>query len=218
MWLSLALWACGAEPPQVDQLDPAAGAAGAAVRIVGERFTPDTTATLGGQPVPDLVVRGATLLEGRVPEGLAPGPQELVLSAGGAEVARKAAAYTVEAPPPADEPCAGRYTAYSAVASDSQMIKIDRFYTGEDRRELIELPFRDITRIEYEELALADGRLCSVIFVRTKDDRRYMFDDDTEEKLRARAQELAVGLGKDISVQEAPQNLPEVSPAASPPK
>ncbi|MCB9766139.1 MAG: IPT/TIG domain-containing protein [Alphaproteobacteria bacterium] len=211
MLSALLLIACTAAPPTVDAVSPAEGQPGDAVKILGDQLVEGTTATLGGQPVDGLTVRGLTLMEGKVPAGLAPGPVELVVTAPDGQSARKAAAFEVKGAPKEEVPCGGDYTAYSAVATDQQVIKLDRFYKKpKESREVIELHFRDIEAIEYQARVMDDGAWCSAILIRMKDGGRYLFDDDHDVDLKDRAQEIAQGIGRGIDVlAEEPRPEPE---------
>jgi len=200
------LIACTAAPPTVDAVTPEVGAPGETVRVVGSNFAEGITATLGGQPLENLVVHAATL-EGVVPAGLAPGAHELVVTDAGGQAVTVAEAYTVKGGEPVSlgVPCAGEFTAYSTIVTNQKQFVIDRRYKGDDSKNVVErLAFRDITGIQYEEVRMTggkdDGEICSAIWVTTKDDKRHLFDDDTEVRLRKRAQEIAVGVQKPFDI------------------
>lgn len=202
MLVSLLLFAaCGAPAPTIDLMQPQTGGDGVEVKIVGDNFAQGSTATLGGVALESVNVRGVTLIEAVVPAGLSPGPHPLVVTGPDGSSVTVAGAFELVAALRDDVPCGGEYTSYSAIATDSGKIKLDRYFPKEDnRREIIELPIRDVKAIEYEARLQDDGTLCSVIFVKMEDGNRYMFDDDTKVDLKKRAQDMAVGLGKRIQV------------------
>ncbi|MCB9797634.1 MAG: IPT/TIG domain-containing protein [Alphaproteobacteria bacterium] len=207
MLLPLLLLACAADPPSVELVDPAEGKPGDALEIVGAHFAEGSQVSLGGQPLGELSVKGVTLIQGKVPDGLAPGPHELVVTAPDGQAAKKAGAFTVAAPPKALVPCGGEFTTYSAVATDTQLVKLDRHWPGDEKkREVIEIPFRDVEAVEYQATVGEDGEWCSAIILRTKKGDRHLFDDDHEVDLKSRAQEIAQGVGAGIDVlEEAPR-------------
>ena len=208
---ALLLLACS-KPPVIDLVDPASGAAGTPIQILGSEFTPDTTATLGGQPVSDLAVRGVVALSGTVPEGLEAGPHDLVVTAA-AGTATLAGAFAVQVQSQADAgvPCAGDFTAFSQLSMAREVMVIDKHFKKRDgeeegKRDTVRLSFRDIARIEYQEAKVTEEgeeRICSAIWVVTKSGDRHLFDDDTSENLQPRANEIAVGLQKPIEVTRA---------------
>lgn len=201
MLAALMLLACTAEPPVVEAVSPEEGKPGEALRVVGSGFVDGATVTLGGAPVADVSVKGLTLIEGTAPAGLAPGPQELVVENPDGQVGKKTGAFTVAAPPKELVPCGGEYTTYSAVATDSKTIKLDKHVPGdESKREIVEVAFRDVDAIEYSAAVGKDGKWCSAIIVRTTTGQRHLFDDDHDVDLKSRAQEIAQGIGRSIDV------------------
>ncbi len=201
LMMSLIALGCSSPPPAVDAVSPASGGAGEAVRIVGENFAEGAAVTLGGKPLGGLVVRGSATIEGTVPEGLSPGPQDVVVTLGGQSVSAPGA-FTVTGAEPVDigVPCAGEFTAYSTVVTAQERFVIDRRYKGDASKNTVDrIPFREVARIEYEELPF-EGGVCAAIWVKTRDGVRHLFDDDTEVRLRKRAQEIAVGVGRPIEV------------------
>ena len=205
MFIAMLLAACGGDPPTVDLVDPAKGEAGAEIRIVGGGFTDSATATLGGVAVAELTFRGAATLDGVVPAGLAPGPHDLVVTSGEQSVTLAGAftAITLDAQD-VGAPCAGEFTAYSQLSTAREQFVIQRHYKknkGKDvAPEVARIAFRDVARVEYQEAVLEggpdDGKTCSAIWVVEKSGARHLFDDDTEENLQARANEIAVGVQK----------------------
>ncbi len=208
---TLLLLACS-KPPVIDLMDPATGSAGDAVQILGSEFTAETTATLGGQPIADLVVKGPVALGGTVPAGLGDGAHELVVTTP-AGSATRAGAFTVKVQAQADAgvPCAGEFTAFSQLSLAREVMVIDKHFKkqpGEEegKRDTVRLPFRDIARIVYQEAKVTDEgeeRVCSAIWVETRSGDRHLFDDDTTENLQARANEIAVGIQKPLDVVRA---------------
>jgi len=200
------LIACTAAPPTVDAVSPDVGSPGDTIRVVGSDFAEGVSATLGGQALEDLVVYAATL-EGAVPAGLAPGEHDLVVTGAGGQAITLAGAFTVKGSEPLDlgVPCAGDFTAYSTIVTNQKQFVIDRRYKGDDSKNVVaRLAFKDITGIQYEEVRMEggkdDGKICAAIWVTTKDDKRHLFDDDTEVRLRKRAQEIAVGVQKPFDI------------------
>ncbi len=195
-------------PPLVDGVSPKQGPPGTGIAIVGANFTPETTATLGGEPVSDLEVKGVAGMTGTVPESLDGGPAVLVVTTAGG-TASLAGAFTVrvQAPESVGVPCAGEFTAFSQLAMGRNTIVIDKHYKPgpnqeEGEREVVRLNFREVERIEYVETPVPgeEGAICSAIYVVTKAGERHLFDDDSVENLQARANEIAVGLQKPIEV------------------
>jgi hypothetical protein len=205
---ALLLLACS-KPPTIDLVEPSTGPPEVAIQILGAEFTADTTAILGGEPLGDLVVQGVMSLQATVPSGLAPGPHDLVVTTPAGSVTQTGA-YTVRVQDSADagKPCAGVFTAYSQLSMARELMVIDKHFKkqpGEEegRRVTVRLDFRDIARIEYEEVTVqvkGSDATCSAIWVVTKSGDRHLFDDDTQENLRNRANEIAVGIQKPIDV------------------
>ncbi len=203
MLLLLAL-ACGSPAPRVDGFQPAQGEPGTVIRVAGSDLPADARLELGGRPLEDQRVLGVAAMEGKVPGGLAAGPQPLVLKAGSTtlEVGR----FEVLAGPRfLGEPCGGDFTAFSALASDQGKVVIDKHFKAppgqeEGRRETVRIPFEDVEAVLYEERPLPGGRTCSAIWIAVKDGRRELFDDDEEVLLKDRAQQIAVALGRPIQV------------------
>ncbi len=198
----LLLLACAAEPPAVDAVSPEQGEAGATLQIVGSHLTGATGATLGGQPLSGFKVLGAVGVQGTVPDGLSPGAHDLVLTAADGATVTVTGAFTVLSAEAEDigAPCAGDFTAYSTITANQETIVIDRRYKGDkEKNHVARIPFKEVERIEYEEVEV-DGEVCSAIWIATDDNKRHLFDDDTEIKLRKRAQEIAVGIQKPIEV------------------
>ena len=122
---TLLLLACS-KPPVIDLVDPAEGASGTPIRIVGAEFAPDASATLGGQPVEDLVVMGVVAMKGVVPQGLSGGAHDLVVTTA-AGSSTKAGAFTVKIQQTleAGVPCAGGFTAYSQLSMAREVLVVD---------------------------------------------------------------------------------------------
>lgn len=203
---ALLLLACS-KPPVVEMVDPAEGPPGTVLHILGSGFTPDATATLGGQPVADLQVQGIVAMQGSVPAGLAAGPQDLVVTTAAGTAT---GGFTVVVPDTAAAgiPCAGSFTAFSQLSMAREVMVIDKHFKKlpgqvEGQRDTVRLPFRDIAHIAYQETPVTqDGeqKTCSAIWVETKSGERHLFDDDTDENLQQRANEIAVGIQKPIEV------------------
>lgn len=191
------LFACAANPPGVDVVDPSGGEAGDTVRVVGNDFQDGATATLGGAAAP-LVYKGVVALELTVPE-LGPGEHELVVSNPDGQSATVPRAFAV-APPPADVSiCSGEYTAYSQLAASRKIIKIDRHPTGDGERQTLELDFKEIEAVEYEARQQGED-YCSAIVLRLTDGRREVYEDSKNLVFRTKAQELANLIGCPVDV------------------
>ncbi|MBK7761219.1 MAG: IPT/TIG domain-containing protein [Deltaproteobacteria bacterium] len=198
--LMLLILACGGPAPTVDGVTPTEGPPGAQVKVLGANFDPAATATLGGAPLTSLTVRGPVLIEANVPDGLSAGPLDLVVTNPDGQSVSLAGAYTVKLAE-ALVPCGGGYTAFSAVATDSGTVKIDKHYKEpKGKIEQVSVPIADLDAIEYSATAQPDGRVCSAIVLRTKAGERHLFDDDLDSSLKDRAAELAQGLGKKLDV------------------
>lgn len=212
MSIAALLFLACSKPPVVDLVDPSEGAAGAEIQILGSEFTPDASATLGGQPVEGLVVRGVVVLSGTVPAGLEAGPHDLVVTTAGGS-GKKGGAYTVKVQQALDAgvPCGGGFTAFSQLSMAREVMVIDKHYKAgpngeEGKRDTVRLPFKDIASIAYQEAKVTqegEERTCSAIWVVTKSGDRHLFDDDTTENLQQRANEIAVGIQKPIDVTRA---------------
>lgn len=198
--LALLVLACGGPAPTLDGVNPAEGPPGAAVKVLGANFDPAATATLGGSPLTDLTVRGPVLIEATVPAGLSAGPLDLVVTNPDGQSVTLPAAYTVKLAE-ALVPCGGAYTAFSAVATDSGTVKIDKHYKEpKGKIEQVSVPIADLDAIEYSATAQPSGQVCSAIVLRTKSGERHLFDDDLDASLKDRAAELAQGLGKKLDI------------------
>ncbi len=207
---SLFVLACQS-PPVVEGVSPGQGPPGTKIAIVGDRFEPGTTATLGGQPISDLVVQGVMGMKGTVPADLDQGPAALVVTGPGGETTRDGAfTVRVQSAAQAGVPCAGAFTAYSQLAMARNTVVIDKRYEPapneeEGEREVVRINFRDVAGIEYVETPVEgqEGVVCSAIYVVTRAGEKHLFDDDTMENLQARANEIALGLQRPIEVVQA---------------
>ena len=192
------LFACAANPPGVDVVDPSGGKPGDLVRVVGNDFQDGATATLGGSPA-EVAYKGIVSLELTVPE-LGPGEHELVVTNPDGQTATVPRAFAV-APPPKDVAiCSGAYTAYSQLAASRKIIKIDRHPTGDEgERETLEIDFADIEAVEYEARVQGED-YCTAIVLRLEDGRREVYEDSKELVFRQKAQELANVIGCPVDV------------------
>ena len=210
MLFTLALLACGEPPPVVELVNPNNGIAGATVKIIGSEFRDGTTATLGGAPMTDLNVRGATLMEATVPAEAPAGAADLVVTSPEGQVVTLPGGFTVAAPADDGEPCAGPFTAYSQLALGRDLVIIDKHYHDPpDKRDTLRINVRDVAGIEFESVRMDDGEVCTAIFMRLKGGGRELFDDDTEEDLLPRAQQMANAMQKPIDVVRTAEPLPE---------
>jgi len=189
------LLACS-KPPTVSLVDPATGQSGDVVRVVGSNFVDGATVSLGGQPMSGVEVLGSAALEATVPAGLE-GQLELVVTLPDGTSA--SGAFTVAVPQVADvgEPCAGPYTAFSQLALGRDLVV---YKEPKDKRETLRLAVGDVERVEFGRYVWEDDGTCSAIFLRMKNGDVHLFDDDTEEDLLERAQEMAGGMQKPIDI------------------
>ncbi len=196
----LLVLACS-KPPAVSSVDPAEGRSGDAVRVLGENFVDGATVTLGGAPMADVKVLGAVALEAKVPEGVAEGAHQLIVTL--PDGGEASVSFTVTVPQVADagEPCTGPYTAYSQLALGRDLVVIDRHYTEpKGHRETLRLDVGDVERVEFGRYPFEDDGTCTAIFVKMKNGDVHLFDDDLEEDLFKRAQEMAQGMQKPIDI------------------
>ncbi len=205
------LLACAADPPGVDVVDPSGGNAGDTVKIVGGGFQDGATATLGEQPM-TVTFRGLTLLEGTVPEGLAPGEHGLVVTNPDGQDVQVPRAFAISAPPEELVICDDSITAYSQLAAGRELIKIDRHKTGAPEGtepERLEIKFSEIEAVEYEARVIGDD-YCSAIVLRLKSGRRLVYEDSKQMIFKKKAQELAQIAAVPIDVtHEDPDVAPE---------
>ena len=196
----LLVLACS-KPPAVSSVDPAEGRAGDVVRVLGENFADGASVTLGGQPMGDVKVLGAIALEATVPEGAAEGAQDLVVTLPDGKSAQVSFTVTVPVVADAGEPCAGPYTAYSQLALGRDLVVIDRHYKEpKDKRETLRLDVGDVERVQFGRYVFEDDAICTAIFVKMKNGDVHLFDDDLDEDLFERAQEMAQGMQKPIDI------------------
>jgi hypothetical protein len=198
------LLAC-ASAPQVAGVDPSSAKPGDMVRVLGDGFGPGATVTLvSGDlrvPLEGPTPQGVVAVDGKLPVDLAPGVYTVEVAVDG-RVGASASTLTVELPP-VEVPCAGDYQANTQLSLARGLIVIDRFFQRGPRngeRETLRLEISSLSGVEYELVRMDDQRLCSVIFVKGKDGRRYMFDDDTEVDLKDRAYRLGREIGAPVTV------------------
>jgi len=206
-FLLFALVACS-EPPSVLSVQPDRGEPGIAITIGGQHLDGSGISyKLGGQKLADAAVVDAGQVTATVPEGLAAGPVDLIVTAPDGTSRTLSGVFTVVEPPPSD-PCDKSVRRMSHIPPTADVVKID-VYVGEevDRQQL---QTRDITRVELEGRLREDKTYCSSVWLRTKDDRRVLFDADTSQLLSQQAQRIANGLSKPLEVvHEDPMPEPE---------
>jgi hypothetical protein len=78
------------------------------------------------------------------------------------------------------------------------MVILDRRYP-DGRRDRLEVPVRDVRRVEVDRPLGADDP-CSAILLRTVDGGRLLFDDDRERDLGERGRRLARDMARPIEV------------------
>lgn len=192
--LLLILAACGSPAPVISGVDPAEALPGDTVKVMGENFGEGVSVTIAGQPATTRAL-GPVLLEVDLPEGVEPGETQLVVTVGDQSSSQ---AFTV-AEVKEDVPCAGAYTANTQLSLAREVVVIDKFFKDETR-ETLRIPIGEISQVEYELIAKDTDKPCSVIFVRTEDGQRHMFDDDHDVDLKERAYSMARDMGKKVSV------------------
>lgn len=205
MWWMLMLAACTPDPV-VGAVRPGEVLAGQPIEVSGEGFAPGMRLSLAPEQGPELPlssveVKGVVLASAVVPESVAPGRYDVVVEVEGRSGRGLGALEVIQLP--AEEPCAGLYTANTQLSLARGVIVIDRFYVKgprKDERETLRIDLDEVERIEYELVKMKDDTLCSVIFVRTGDGRRVMFDDDTKVDLKDRAYRMASEIGKPVQV------------------
>ena len=194
------LLACAAEPPSASSISPSAGAIGTAVTISGTNFADGMTVQLGKQPLSSLAVVDASTVTGAVPEGLSPGPTNLIVTGADGRGMTLSKAFSVSAPEPAD-PCESDIQRMTHIPADGSLIKIDRHLPGGEV-DRIQLTARELQAVEYEETRTGTDGICRAVYLRTRSDQRHLFDASNTEDLRWQAQRIAGGLGKPLEVGE----------------
>ena len=94
-----------------------------------------------------------------------------------------------------EAPCLGLFTANTQLSLARELVVVDRFYKNGER-ETLRIPIPEVEQVEYELVKMDNGDLCSVIYMRKKDGRRVIFDDDTRLNLRPRAYKLGNVMGR----------------------
>jgi len=178
------LAACTADPPSASRISPTTGPAGTAVTVSGTGFSESMSVKLGRKPLSDLAVIDETTLTGTVPDGLSPGPANLIISV----------------PQPID-PCSSEIKRMTHIPADGSSVKIDRHLPGGEV-DRIQIAVRDLKAVEYGETQTGEDGICRTVYLRTRDDQRYLFDASSTEDLRWQAQRIAGGLGKPLEVGE----------------
>lgn len=194
----LFLLACSAEPPSVSSISPKSGPAGTAVTISGTGFTSDMTLQLGILSLGELAVLDQATATGTVPEGLPPGPANLIVSGGDGRGMTLSKAFTVSEPESA-APCSPDIKRMTHIPADGSSVKIDR-HLPDGSVDRIQLDVREVKAVEYEESAIDGGGVCRTVYLRTRTDQRHLFDASATDDLRWQAQRIAGGLGKPLEV------------------
>ncbi|MFT5684444.1 MAG: hypothetical protein ACI8RZ_005385 [Myxococcota bacterium] len=208
----LFLLACSAEPPSASSITPRTGPAGTEVTITGTGFTTELTLQLGILPLSELSVLDAATATGTVPEGLPPGPVNLIVSGSDGRGMTMSKAFSVTEPEPAD-PCASDIKRMTHIPADGSTVKIDR-HLPDGTVDRIQIDAREVAAVAYEETAMDADGICRAVYLRTRDDQRHLFDASGTEDLRWQAQRIAGGLGKPLEIgatiaPEAPPPPPE---------
>jgi hypothetical protein len=191
----------GCSSPTVSSVEPWRAPPGETVQVVGEDFSPRVKVYLAkeGQhraALEQVEVAGPTRLSAMLPEEVDPGIYDLVVEHRG-RAGRLPSA--LELLPPVDEtPCSDEFTANTELSIIRKEVVVDRFYRNGDRQ-TVRLGLGEVERVEYE--LVDDGiRQCSVIYLRTTEGKRVVFNDDTKVDLRDRASKIARDMGKELEV------------------
>ena len=197
----LVMLACS-QPPAVSGVDPSEGLPGSEIKVVGERFGDEVSLSLspvggGDEVLLNVTERTAIVLSAVVPDTAPAGKYDLVVEAPGHEV-RVKKGFTVKAVPK-DEPCGKLYTANTATNMIVGEIVVERFYK-DGRRETLRTKLTDIEQVEYERVAVGDGKLCSVVYLRKTDGDRFRYSDDIKVDLKQRAYRFAQSINKPVVV------------------
>lgn len=205
----LLTFACSTAP-EITSVSPAEALPGATLRIMGEDLPATATYTLvaDGKEVPlgELPSSAGMVVETTVPEGATAGTWTVRVSSNGT-TAELAQALTVPAVPE-EKPCAEGFTMRSEVSRTRKEVAIDRF-GPDDFRETTRLGFDEVERIEYELRKLGDDVLCSSIYVRATNGRRWPIDEDREVNLAARAYRIGSTVGRPTEVTHADLDVSE---------
>jgi len=193
-------------PPTVSSIDPAEALPGASVKILGSDFVEGAAVdlVLDGEAIPleAVAVRGAVLIEGVLPADLGTGIYTVNVKYGEAIVSLDDA-LSVTAPS-TEAPCGGEYTANTQLSLARKVIVIDRFPKDKKKeRETLRIDFSSVEQIEYELVKLDEEKMCSIVYIRTKNGKRVVFDDDTRVDLKERAFKIGSAVGKKVVITRA---------------
>ncbi len=192
-------------PPTLSSVSPADPLPGTALKILGDDFVPGASVDLVLDdvtvPLQDVEVRGTVLIEGKLPDDIASGTYTVNVKFGD-QVVALVDALAVTAPE-VETACGGEYTANTQLSLARKLIVVDRFYKKNKERETLRIDFSSVDQIEYELVKLEDEKFCSQIYIRTKDGKRVVFDDDTRVDLKERAYKIGSAIGKKVVVTRA---------------
>lgn len=206
----LALVVACAAGPTISSVSPDEALPGATLRIVGENLPATGTWSLVGEgtvlSLGELSAQGGMVVETVVPEGAVAGTWTVRVEHGRAS-AELASGLTVPSIPE-ERPCAPGWTLRSEVSRTRKEVAIDRL-GPEDFRETTRLAFRDVARIEYELRTVGDGELCSSVYVKARNGRRWPIDEARDVNLAARAYRIANTVGCPTEVTHADVDVSE---------
>ena len=189
--------------PDITSVTPSEALPGATVRIMGsdlpERGTWSLVSNGRVVPIGELSAQGGAVVQAVLPE-VEPGTWSLRVDGGGS-TAELAGALTVPEVP-VEVPCAEGWRMRSEASRTRKEVAIDRF-GPDDARETTRIPFADVARVEYELAKLDDGDLCSSIYVRGTNGRRWPVDESRTINLAARAYRIGSVVGKPTEVTRA---------------
>jgi len=199
--------ACSTRAPVISSVKPTEIHPGSTLTILGSGFDGSAAVSLLTERgdvivLQQLSAEGQVVLEGQIPESVAPGSYDVQVDVAG-EVAVFVAAVTVQAAL-AEVPCSDRYTANTQLSLATGVVVVDRFY-ADGRRETVRTPLVDLKRVEYELIRQDTDTFCSAIYLRRRDGGRVLFADDSDVDLKQRAYRLArdMGISADVVREDA---------------
>ena len=197
----LLLLACAGEPPSLLRVEPDAARAGEPVTVIGDHFGEGAVVRLGGADLEDAVRKGAERIEGVVPASASLGAVDVVVRAADGRASTLRNAFEV-LPQVEPKPCGDAVRIVSHIPPTADVVKIDRHTgSGDDASiQQVRIPTADVVRVEYEATTMEGGGICTAIYLRTRDDRRALFDSDRKLDLRQQAQDIGNGLHKPVEV------------------
>lgn len=197
--LALVLFAaCASPPPSVRAVSPTHGVPGTDLVVTGDHFTADTVVRLGGKALAGARVHPPHRITGKVPEGLHPGKLDLVVIGTDGKSVSMPGAFTVDEPAPID-PCGGKEKRLTAIPPTADVVKIDR-YLPDGTVDRQQIKVHEIEGVEYQVNPQGEGHTCACVWLRTRDDRRVLFDAQIDADLSQQAERIANGIHRPLRV------------------